>query len=242
MSPSRLTITAPIRCLASTSVAVFTGSVGFTVMICLIGLASMMLRTIMRPPIGVIGKVLSRTPGVSSRPSAYMNGERAQEKAMRYPIEGGCLCGAVRYRIDGEPLGAGICHCATCRRAAGAQSVGWGTFPAENFAFVAGRPAEYASSPGVVRTHCAACGTSLTFQREPESIDVTLASLDDPEAMPPTSEVWLSHRLSWEPVGPRRAGFSGAGRRLVRPESPRSHSEQPSNMLFLHEYSKNGST
>ena len=129
---------------------------------------------------------------------------------MPAPIEGGCLCGAVRYRIEGEPLESGICHCATCRKAAGAQSVAWGTFPAEALVWTAAAPAAYRSSPAVVRTHCAACGTSLTFQSATDSVDVTLGSLDDPEAVPPTKEGWLAHRLSWEPVDPDRPGFLGA--------------------------------
>ena len=118
-------------------------------------------------------------------------------------LEGGCLCGAIRYRIDRPALSAAICHCVTCRRAAGAQSVGWATVAAAGFAWLAGTPATHASSPGVRRSHCPACGTSLTYQCEPETVDVTLASLDDPEALPPTRELWLSHRLSWAPVDPR---------------------------------------
>jgi hypothetical protein len=130
---------------------------------------------------------------------------------MSSALEGGCLCGAVRYRIDGPPLETSICHCATCRRAAGAPSVAWATVPAAAFALTQGRPAGYASSPGVTRTHCAACGTSLTWQRDGGEIDVTLASLDDPEALPPTRETWLSQRLSWEPAGRTRAAFPGSG-------------------------------
>lgn len=115
-------------------------------------------------------------------------------------LAGGCLCGALRYRAAGAPLTALICHCATCRRAAGAQAVGWLTLPAAAFAWTKGAPAAYSSSPGVTRTHCAACGTSLTWQGVAGEIDVTLASLDDPEAAPPACETWLSHRLSWAPV------------------------------------------
>jgi hypothetical protein len=128
-------------------------------------------------------------------------------RGMTLLLEGGCLCGAVRYRIDAAPSGAGICHCATCRRAAGAQSVAWATVPAAAFAWTAGEPATHTSSPGVVRRHCAVCGTSLTYQNEPSSLDVTLASLDDPEAVRPTNEIWLAHRLSWEPIDPARRGY-----------------------------------
>jgi hypothetical protein len=130
---------------------------------------------------------------------------------MRLPIEGGCLCGAIRYRVTRPPTGAAICHCATCRRAAGAQSVAWATVAGDGFAFVAGRPAEHASSPGVVRTHCVACGSSLTFRGEPATIDVTLASFDDPEVLRPAKEIWLSHRLSWEPLSPSLPGFAEGG-------------------------------
>jgi len=124
------------------------------------------------------------------------------------PLEGGCLCGRVRYRLDPEGATASICHCATCRRAAGAASVAWATVPAAAFAWTGTAPASFLSSPGVVRTHCALCGTSLTYQSAPDSIDITLASLDDPQALPPDAEIWLSHRLSWQPVDPARNAFA----------------------------------
>ena len=126
---------------------------------------------------------------------------------MTRTLEGGCLCGALRYRIEADRLATSICHCATCRRAAGAQSVAWTTVPANGFAWTAGAPAAYVSSPGVVRTHCPVCGTSLTYQSAVDSIDVTVASLDAPEALPPAREIWLAHRLAWEPVDPALPGF-----------------------------------
>lgn len=118
------------------------------------------------------------------------------------PIEGGCLCGAIRYRIEAPALSGGICHCATCRRAAGAPSVAWASFAAAAFAFVRGAPARFGSSPGVERTHCPACGTSLTYQKDAQSIDVTMASFDDPETLAPAEETWTSQRLGWEPSDP----------------------------------------
>jgi hypothetical protein len=117
-------------------------------------------------------------------------------------LDGGCLCGAIRYRIGLPARFTSICHCRTCRRAAGAQSVAWATVPAAAFAWRQGLPVVHASSPGVQRSHCPACGTSLAYQAAPDSIDVTLASLDDPAALPPAAEIWLSHRLPWEPLDP----------------------------------------
>jgi hypothetical protein len=116
--------------------------------------------------------------------------------------QGGCLCASIRYRIAGAPLAQARCHCRSCRLAAGAPSVAWIVVRREDFVFTAGTPVRFHSSPAVVRTFCGTCGTPLTYQHEasPDTIDVTTATLDAPEKFPPTREVWLSHRLAWEPL------------------------------------------
>lgn len=114
-------------------------------------------------------------------------------------LEGRCHCGHVRYEAHGTPFNATVCHCADCRRAAGAPIVGWFSIPRSGYRVVAGEPALYASSPGVERSFCPRCGTSLTYAsaRHPEEIDVTMASLEDPAAMPPADQVLLTNRLPW---------------------------------------------
>jgi hypothetical protein len=114
-------------------------------------------------------------------------------------IEGGCLCGAVRYRIHGKPLVSVTCQCRSCRRASGAAVVPWLHLSSESFTFVAGQPAEFSSSTSVTRTFCQRCGTPLTYWRSDygATIDVTTCSLDDPEACPPVAHLWTSHRLCW---------------------------------------------
>jgi hypothetical protein len=123
-----------------------------------------------------------------------------KEEAVNTSTEGGCLCGRVRYRSTGESAATSLCHCRSCRRASGAPSVAWVVFRSADFAFLGDAPARFASSPGVERTFCRNCGTPLTYQRtdEPETIDVTTATLDTPEAFAPTREIWLEDRLSWE--------------------------------------------
>ena len=114
-------------------------------------------------------------------------------------IEGGCLCGAVRYRVSGEASHPVVCHCGSCRRACGAQAVAWVTFPVEQFRFATGHPIEYQSSSPVKRTFCGQCGTSLTYQHTntPEEIDVTTASLDKPDDFPPVRHVWVDEKVDW---------------------------------------------
>lgn len=114
-------------------------------------------------------------------------------------VTGGCHCGAVRYIVRAVPDKAVVCHCPDCRRAAGAQSVAWIFLSLENFDITAGTPAEYVSSPGVLRKFCSKCGTTLSREGEkhPGRIDVTIGSLDNPERFPPTRAVYRKHRLSW---------------------------------------------
>lgn len=119
--------------------------------------------------------------------------------------EGGCLCGAIRYRINAEPRQVVHCHCSICRRAAGAPVVTWVTLPAAAFAFTRGEPQRYVSSPKASRQFCAACGTQLTFEYNKTrgvEIDVTMASLDDPEAFAPTQHVWFADRLRAMSIDP----------------------------------------
>ena len=114
-------------------------------------------------------------------------------------IEGGCYCGAIRYRLTYEPLSATMCHCSDCRLAAGAQAVAWVTVPDGHFSFIQGEPQRYGSSPSVERTFCSVCGTSLTYrsdERDNET-DVTTGSLDDPAAYPPTQDYFCRDRLPW---------------------------------------------
>ncbi len=102
---------------------------------------------------------------------------------------GGCLCGAVRYRARGAPRLVDLCYCRWCARAVGASVTGWARYATGDFAFTAGEPVRYESSPGVARTFCGRCGSSLTYH-DPggELVDVASATLDDPLAFPPTSD------------------------------------------------------
>lgn len=124
--------------------------------------------------------------------------------------EGGCLCAAIRYRITDAPAFSVVCHCATCRRASGAPAIAWVTVDRSHFRFVSGFPRSYHSSVGVVRRFCAGCGTSLTYENagSPNTVDITTATLDNPNDFPPHEEVWLEQRVPWQPVNPALRHFA----------------------------------
>jgi hypothetical protein len=118
---------------------------------------------------------------------------------------GGCLCGQIRYRISDTPVEALYCHCRMCQRAHGAPVVAWLTVPIAGFAVTAGEPAVYQSSPRALRHFCAACGTPLTWRAadDPRLVDVSIASLDDPETVAPDLHLWTQSRLPWLEIDDR---------------------------------------
>ncbi len=116
-----------------------------------------------------------------------------------FEAQGGCLCGAVRYSVSGQPCHLTHCHCTLCRRASGAAFVTWFSVPSEGLRMTRGEPVRYRSSPLAVRSFCGRCGTQLTFQRDdtPSEVDVTVCSLDAPEALSPEDHTYVRSRLRW---------------------------------------------
>jgi hypothetical protein len=115
------------------------------------------------------------------------------------PLEGGCLCGAIRYRLLSSPTDCGYCHCSLCRRAAGAPVLLFASVPRKDLAIMRGTPRQHRSSTFGARWFCGDCGTQLYMQvdAEPATTDVTVASLDTPEAVPPGFHIWHGARIPW---------------------------------------------
>ena len=119
-------------------------------------------------------------------------------------VEGGCLCGKVRYKVAGIPKSSSVCHCTSCRRACGAQSVAWLVVNRSQFTLFAGEMSTFQSSVPVNRGFCSECGTSLTYEHADDlsEIEITTATLGHPEHFEPTKEIRLSEKVSWVVVNP----------------------------------------
>lgn len=113
--------------------------------------------------------------------------------------EGGCLCGAVRFEARGKPLWVAHCHCHSCRHHTGSAFATFVGYKQAQFRVTQGALQAYASSPGVVRSFCAACGTPLTFaaERWPGDVHVYVSTLDRPEAFEPEAHVHVGEQLPW---------------------------------------------
>jgi len=129
--------------------------------------------------------------------------------------EGGCLCGAIRYRVRGAAVSTTLCHCRSCRLACGGPTLAWAIFRKDDVEFLHGELTEYRSSPPAHRGFCGTCGSALTYrtERRPEQLDLTTATFDHPELFAPEKEIYLAEKLDWEVLHPSMAQFEGSSRK-----------------------------
>lgn len=131
-------------------------------------------------------------------------------------LSGKCHCGAIRYEMTEEAVHQALCHCSDCRRHFGAPVVAWAMVPSDHVR-IEGTPVAYASSDHGRRHFCGTCGTSLFYTNDsmlPGMTDVQVATLDEPERLPPTAEIQIAERIEWmTPIGglPQFERFPGQG-------------------------------
>lgn len=115
-------------------------------------------------------------------------------------ISGSCLCGQVRYEVDGELGGFVHCHCRTCRKAHGSAFSTVAAVPRTSFRWVAGEASlkSFESSPGKFRRFCAQCGSHIVAERPAQpTILLRLGCLDTPAQGQPRCHIWRSDGASW---------------------------------------------
>ena len=124
---------------------------------------------------------------------------------MNKSIEGGCACGAIRYRCESDPVAMFKCHCRDCQRATGSGFVAAVLVRFKEFKFVKGTPIYFAlpSTDGSTNTRsfCGACGSRLTGGERPRPgafIGITASSLDDPSWFKPQMHFFVSQAQPWD--------------------------------------------
>lgn len=125
-------------------------------------------------------------------------------------FEGGCLCGAIRYRANAAPLRCVICHCADCRKHSGAPCLSFVHFPANAFEWTGDAPARYRSSQYAERGFCSKCGSTVSMHEEVlrDRVQVALGSLDTPQRVQPDDHVWVDSSVPWFKVDDQLPRFS----------------------------------
>ena len=124
-------------------------------------------------------------------------------------VTGGCQCGAVRYRIEGELGASGFCHCRMCQKAFGSFGAPLVSVPHNQFRWTRGTPAVFRSSPIVERGFCRDCGTPLFMLEEGHGvIEMAIGTLDDPSIAVPDHVVGIESKLAWADALPNLPSHS----------------------------------
>jgi hypothetical protein len=111
--------------------------------------------------------------------------------------EGGCLCGAVRFKAEGQPINVRLCHCRNCQKATASPFFARALFDQKALT-VEGDTGRYPTSEAVDRVFCKTCGTRLfAWRKNPAVAGVALAAFDDRNAFAPTEHSWVAEKMDW---------------------------------------------
>ena len=129
-------------------------------------------------------------------------------------LTGGCMCGTVRYELKSDPSDCGWCHCRTCQLSSGTPAQAFASVRRGDWVATSGSDSIRAvqSSSFGQRFFCDTCGTPLyvTVDHQPDTLDFSVVTLDEPEAVPPEYHIFWSSKISWfNPADdlPRHARF-----------------------------------
>ncbi|MER8435290.1 GFA family protein [Mesorhizobium sp. M1312] len=121
--------------------------------------------------------------------------------------DGGCQCGAVRFKVSGAPLCVGICHCQDCRRASGSFFMPFGVWPIS----------AYEGHEDVRQTQLLSA-MRVAYRLRDNEAEIMLGSLDmAPSDLIPEYELWVPRREKWLMVLPWAEQFAGD---RFRPSDP----------------------
>lgn len=132
-----------------------------------------------------------------------------------FPVEGGCQCGAVRYRLTAPPLTVYNCHCRDCQRMSGGTHSMSMPVRRETLEHLSGDLVFYdkpADSGRVVRMFaCARCGTKLWNEplSSPDLLVVKAGTLDELSWAAPVGNIWTGSRPAWVQIDESLVNFPG---------------------------------
>src|SRR5690606_31550951 len=110
---------------------------------------------------------------------------------------GGCQCGAVRFRVDGELGRATICHCRMCQKAFGTFYGQLVSAKRTDLTWTRGAQKHFQSSNKVRRGSCGDCGTPMTYDPGRETVELAIGAFDDPTPIRPVLQLALEDAVPW---------------------------------------------
>jgi hypothetical protein len=142
-------------------------------------------------------------------------GEEMADRLPSFPVEGGCLCGAIRFRLSAAPLGVYNCHCKDCQRTSGADYSASMIVRRADFTVLQGETIAFdkpADSGRTVRQHsCPVCSIRVFHEplATPDFIVMRPGTLDDSRWARPIGNIWTDSRAPWVEIDPDVPNFPG---------------------------------
>ncbi len=114
-------------------------------------------------------------------------------------MEGGCHCGAIRFKATAEPYWVGACYCSDCRKISGAAYMVFAGYSEGEVEVTKGTPKKYASSEKVTRSFCEQCGSpfSYVYNESPEKPFISLGLFDDASSFQLQEHIFVGSKLPW---------------------------------------------
>jgi len=155
---------------------------------------------------------------------------------MSFVLEGGCLCAAVRFRVNQPPLRTLACHCTFCQRMTGTAFYAESMFPSAAVEFNGGEIRRHAhtsdgSGSKVYVEFCPTCGTTLglSFERWPDLRAISRGCYDDPNAVDITAHIWTRSAQTGVALPAAIDCFSGA--RVTSEGQPAPSAKHPAPVM-----------
>ena len=114
-------------------------------------------------------------------------------------IRGSCLCGQIKYQLDGGIELMNNCHCAMCRKAHGAAFGSFLHAASEGFRWTEGEDLvqQYQSSPGNIRAFCRVCGSNMPVLEDDGQVNIPAGTLDDDPGVRPIVNIFAGSKAPW---------------------------------------------
>lgn len=119
-------------------------------------------------------------------------------------VKGSCLCGDIRYEIDGDLGPAMFCHCSICRKSNGSAFALNAAVHSSDFKLLTGEHhlKRYASSEDANRYFCETCGSPIYSQRlsMPDVLRLRVGTLDDEIPVEKASHIFVASKAAWDEI------------------------------------------
>jgi len=131
-------------------------------------------------------------------------------------LQGGCLCGAIRYSVSADVTELRACHCTSCQKVSGSGGTVNALIASKDFKLDKGTLKRYTATADsgriLHRYFCGDCGAHIYSQREitPERIVLRAGSIENAPPMKVASHIWTRSARPWDPIDPAATQVAGS--------------------------------